>query len=538
MGNFPSVATKGIVATPFTVKPYLNAALVTFTPSTTAFLDGFAASTQSWMFPDPGTNEGLVAALSINDWATRLKSLGATVDEPVYRWASAYFNPLGLPDAQGVRQPVEQPDVLYVGRRTRAVASANEVTFTNNTAGTVRVRVNPAKFIYSSTTPAGALADVTIVANGGDTPTQLAVLLQNALNAVTGFAAVFTAVAAVGVVTITDTTDNPGSYPLVVEVTASTPGPTMTLEVTTANTPGDYEDDLSDIQTAAETGSHLDPPARRFYWISDIQADDVVSIEGLEWVYDQGDTDVNNPPRKYIFVAWSTTGDKAILIGADGVGNFNSAATASLSQNARAAHAGDGYYHGGVVDHDRAEYEVGALLGRCIGYLPGAISFTAKVLMGGTANAQMTGRDYGDNETLASTENRSFSWYSAEGAQGAHKYGATSSGSYLDRPWLEDYAAWLAQTRLIAWMQRKNITQYNNDDIIAGAGIISGAMSALPAIDPATIVVTYKTRAQVDPNDIVTRVYKDYMGFAVTFGIINQMGTLADPITITMKDAG
>lgn len=538
MGNFPSVATKGIVATPTTAKPYLNAGMVSFTPSTTAFLTGFQDSTQSWMFPDPGTNEGLVAALTLNDWATRLKSLGATVDEPVYRFASAYFNALALPDDQGVRQNVERPDVLYIGRRTRAVASANTVEFSTNTAGTVRVVVNPAKYIYSDTSPAGALADVTITANGILTPTQLAVLLQNALNAVTGFAAVFTAVAALGVVTITDTTDNPGSYPLVVNVYPSTPGPTMVLKVTTANTPGDYALDLDDIQTAAELGSHLDPPTRRWYWVTDIQADDVVSLEGMAWVDDQGNTDNFNPPRNYIFTAWSTTGDKTILIGTDGVGNFNPTAVASLSQNARAANAGDGYYHGGVTDHDRAEYVIAALWGRCIGYAPGAISFTSKVLFGATANAQMTGRDYGDNESLADIANRSFSWYSAEGAQGAHKYGATTSGSFLDRPWLEDYAAWLAQTRLIAWMQRKNIVQFSDDDIIAGTGIISAAMASIPAIDPATVVITYKTRAQVNPNDIVTRVYQDYAGFAVTFGIINQIGTLAFPVTLTMKDAG
>ena len=43
---------------------------------------------------------------------------------------------------------------------------------------------------------------------------------------------------------------------------------------------------------------------------------------------------------------------------------------------------------------------------------------------------------------------------------------------------------------------------------------------------------------QVDPNDIANRIYKDYMGFGVTFGIINQIGTVSEPITITLKDAG
>ncbi len=538
MGNFPSVVPKGIVSSPVTTKPYLNAGMVSFTPSTTAFLNAYTASVATWMAPSPATNLGLVATLTKNDWATRLKSLGATTDEPIYRFASAYFNPLALPDLGGVRAPVTTPDVLYIGRRTRAVASVNTVTFSTNTAGTVRVRVNPAKYIHASTTPAGSLADVTITADGVLTPTQLATALQVALMAVTGFAASFTAVAALGVVTITDTTDNPGSTPLVIDVMPTTPGPTMELKVTTANTPGDYADDLDDIQTAAELGSQLDPPSRKWFFISDIQADDAVDLEGMGWVDDQKDTDQFNPPRRYMFNAWSSTGNKAILIGTDQVGNFAQAATASLAQNARAANANEGYTNGAVHDHDRYEFIVGALWGRTIGYLPGETSFTSRPLFGSTANAQMTGRDYGDDESLADIANRSFSWYSAEGAQGSHKYGATSAGSFIDRPWLEAYAEYLAFTDLVAWMQRKNITAFDDDTIIAGAGIISAALAKLPAIDPNTIVVTYQTRAQVNPSDIAIRVYKGYAGFSVTFGIINQIGTLAEPFTLNMQDAG
>ena len=36
-----------------------------------------------------------------------------------------------------------------------------------------------------------------------------------------------------------------------------------------------YEDDLDDIQTAAELGSQLDPPSRKFYWLTDLQGDGV-----------------------------------------------------------------------------------------------------------------------------------------------------------------------------------------------------------------------------------------------------------------------
>lgn len=535
MGNFPAASINTTVEGTVAVAPYLQHAGISFVPSTSGFSTGFTTAVQDWMFPDPVTNLGLVAALTPNTWQSRLKSLGATSTEPVWRAAAAHFFQLQVADANGQRAAMVLPDVLYIGRRTRAVPSVQTVTFGTNTAGTVRVRINPAKFIYAGSTPSGALADVTITADGVKTVSDLATELDAALTAVPGFTALYNPVAALGVVTITSVADG---YPLIVEVTASAGGPTVTIAVTTANTPGDYALDLDDIQTAAELGDQLDPPSRKFYWLTDLQADDVVSLEGMDWVEDQSDTGLHPVPNRYIFIGWSTTGAKVMTISGDQVGNFNPSATASLSQNAQAALANAGYYRAGVVSHDRWEFVVPALLGRCIGFLPGAVSFTSKVLYGSTADAKMTGRSYGDNESLAANEERSFSWYSAEGPRGSFKYAATPSGEFFDRPWLADYASYACYTAIINWMQLNNIIAYDDDTILGGRSIIAGALAAIPAVNPATISITYLTRAQVDPNDIANRVYKDYMGFGITFGIINQIGTVAEPISITLKDAG
>jgi len=179
---------------------------------------------------------------------------------------------------------------------------------------------------------------------------------------------------------------------------------------------------------------------------------------------------------------------------------------------------------------------VPALLGRCIGYLPGAMSFTSKVLFGSVANAQMTGRDYGDNESLMA--DRFFSAYTAEGPRGSHRFGYTPNGEFVDRPWLADYATYLAQVALVQWMQLNDITAYDDVTILGGRNVLARAIASLPAVNASTLVVTFLTRAQVDPNDIALRVYKYYATFADTNGIINQIGTLAEPIAINLKDAG
>ena len=536
MGNNPSVSIKTTVVAPAPGLNFLHRALLTCRPSSSPFLTGFEDSTQPWMLADIGTGKGLVAELGANNYASRLKSLGATTDDPAYIAVDNHFKQLAVALPNGVIPSIRRPDVVYLGRRTRAVNSEQTFTFGNaGAAGTsVRIRINPARFIFSDASPAGALADVTVDADGVLTPTQLATAAATALGLVPGFAAHFTATPALGVVTIASLVDG---YPLIIEVTASTGGPTMSQAVTTANVAGNYALDLDDIQAAAEfnnTGDNV--LGRKFFWITDLQGDDVVNDEGAQWVEDQADTAQFDPPRGYIFGQWSTTGAKRITFSGDFIGNFDPTATASASQTAQAANAGIGYTTSFVLDHDRWEHCVMALYGRCVGYLPGQVSFTDKVLYGSTSNARMTRRDYGDNDSL--TDERAFNSYLAEGPFGACQWGYLSDGSFIDRKWIEWYVTYLCGLRLVEWKQRNNITAYTDDSISAGAGIIAGAMAEVPAVDTASIVVSFLPRSAVNPGDIAARVYKDYSAFAVSFGVINKIGTLNEPIQVTINDAG
>lgn len=535
MGNYATVNPQTSILTATAALPYLHHLMMSFVPSTTTFANGFQDSEAAWMIQSPTTNLGLVAELTPDTWSSRLKSLGATPSEPVYRAVSAHFSQLLAAKPDGTRDAIELPDVVYIGRRTRAAFSRMTITFSTNTAGSVRVRVNRAKFIETSADPPGALADITITANGVDTVTDLAGDLVTALNNVSDFSAAFTASSALGVVTVIS---NVIGYPLEIDVQPSTPGPTMALAITTANVAGNYELDLTDIQTAAEYGTHLDPPSRKYFWITDLQRDDVVNLEMLEWVRDQGDTDIHNPPREYIAWPHSVMGAAVVTRAGAGIGNFNTSATASLSQAAASAVGGEGYEAGSIAVHDRMEYVVPGLLGRVIGYLPGQASFTSKVLFGSSAASRMTPREWGDREYLAGIEERRFGYYSAEGARGAYLYSPTPSGSYVDRIWLRVYATYLIRLRIVEWMQRRNIVAYINDDIEAAAKIAEGALAELPAITASTIVVTFLRREQVDPADISARVYRGLAEFADTNGVINRIGTLADPFPIFLKDAG
>ena len=437
-----------------------------------------------------------------------------------------------MQDSNGRRERLQKPDVVYIGLRSRAVQSVNTFTFGTNTAGTVKITVNPAKYLYSESAPAGALAEVTVTADGVLTTTQLATAAAAALNALPDFSAHFLASSALGVVTVTSDVEG---YPLILFIRSSSPGPTMTQVVTTANTPGDYALDLDDIQAAAEYGNLLDFPSRRFYWITDLQGDDEVNAEGMEWAEDEEDN--NTPPRDYQFVSWSTSGARRIQNGGgDYLGNFDPTSTASAAATANAANGGTGWTRGSVNDHDRFEFFVPALLGRTIAYLPGEVSFTSKVLQGGTTPSKMSPRDFGDDETL--TDDRKFNWYSAEGpgALGSAKWGYLSDGSFMDRKWLEDYVEYIVRIRLLAWMQLKNIVTYTDDDIAAGAAIIKAAIAEIPAVLPDTIGVTYLGRDQVNPANIVARIYYDYEGSGTSGGIINKIGTPSSPIQIVISD--
>lgn len=531
MGNNPSVSIHPTVASITQAVPFLNHAQVTFVPEDPTFLANIIASTQPWVFQNPNTLEGLVLALQPDNWDSRLRSLGATESEPIWTWADAHFNQLTVADANGQRQRLVKPDVMYAGRRTRAVPSINTFEFTTNTAGRVRIKVNPATFLYAGSTPAGSLADVTVVADGVLTVAQLATNAAAALTALPDFAAHFTAVAALGVVTVTSIADG---YPLVLFVTASAGGPVMTQAITTANTPGDYQDDLDDVQEALEFGAGLDVPSRKAYWLTDIQMDDVVNDEGNEWVEDQFTS--NTPPRDYQFVDHSASGARRVTIGGNFVGNFDPTSTDSAAQTAHEANGGLGWTRASVHDHDRYEFCVAALLGRTIGYLPGQTSFTDKVLYGGTPASKMSPRDFGNNETLTNSNERAFNWYGAEGPFGSERWGYLANGSFMDRKWLEDYIRYQVTVDLVAWKQINNITTYTDATIAAGASIIKIAIAKIPAVIPDTIGVVSLERDQVNPSLIVARIYLDYFGSGTSGGIINKIGTPDSPIPIVITD--
>ena len=535
MGNLASVNPKTSILTASAELPYLHHWLFTFVPSTTTFADGFADSEATWMVQSPVTNDGIVAALTKDTWASRLKALGAAIDEPVYLAASAHFSQLLAVKPDGTRDQITLPNVLYVGRRTRAAASVATITFTNNTAGTVRVRVNRSKYLEAEASPSGALADVIVVADGVDAVAVLATDLAALLNGVAGFAAKYAAAAALGVVTITSDTVG---FPLELDVQPSTPGPTMAVAITTANVAGNAKLDLDDLQTAAELGPQLDPPKRLWYFVTDLQRDDTVNLELADWADDQADTALHNPPHDYLAFPHSPWGSAVVTKAGAGIGNFNTAATASLSQAATSAIGGAGYERCSIAVHDRMEYVVPALGGRVTGYLPGQASFTSKVLYGSSLASRISPREWGELEYLAGQDERRFGYYSAEGARGAYLYSPTSSGAWADQIWLKDYATYLVRLRVVEWMQRRNIVAYINDDIEAMADVAAAALAELPAITASTIVVTFLTRAQVDPADISNRVYRGLAEFADTNGVINRIGTLAEPFPISLKDAG
>lgn len=523
MGNAPSVSISVTAGNNLPATPYLNHALITFAPLDATFGTNVLASTQDWVFG------GRVLELSADTWQQRLESLGADEDEPIWTAMDAFWNAQSQPDAQGFRAPVVRPDVVYAGMRVNAVASENDFEFTTNTAGTVTIEVNPARFLYAGNTPAGYLARVQVASDGVLTVTQLATAAAAALNAIPDFAAVATASAALGVVSVT--TDRPG-YPLIIFVRSTPGGPTMTQEITTSNIDGNYALDLDDMQAAAEFGPDVDPPRRRWYWITDLQGDDYVNNEGSTWVEDQGDPASFTPIRDYQFDQWSTTGARDIEFGGATVGNFDPTATASAFLVGKAANANTGWTRSGVDDHDRYEFVVPALYGRTIGYLPGQISFTSKALYGGTAAARMSPRDFGDDEVLSISNYGN--WYSAEGPalQGSQKWGYRSNGRYADEQWTVDYVRYQITVDLLAWMQLKNIVTYTDADIAAGKAIIKSAIAKIPAVIPASIGVVSLSRDQVNPANIVARIYYDYSGTGRAAGVINRIGTPSQPIPI------
>lgn len=519
MAKDPSVVIKGELLTPTEDSPYLNVGCLTFRPSTAQFLAGFIAGAE---FVDPLTLEGLVAELTINNFESKLKAWGATASEPIYQNVQAYFFPLGIV-VNGTRVParVDIPPRLFIARRTRSVNTQQTIEFTTNTAGTVRFTINPSPQNFT----AGWLFQADIVADGVLTVTQLRDAAVAALNADAGFAALYLAapVGILGEFTITSLVDG---FPLIVKIEVTTGGPIMTSAVTTANVPGDYALDLDDIQRVAEETD--DPttgkPERRFFFISDIQGDSDVNAEGYEWVQDEREQTV---PVDYEFHGLSR----------DPLNFDPLSAGTSEAEIAAAANGGAGWNYASVCSHDLYEWPVAALWGRTIGYLPGAVSFTDKVLRGSVAAARITPRSQGDNASLAAE--RFFNYNSPEGPQGSWRWGYLSDGSFVDRDWLTQYAVYKAKRSLELFKLARSIVQFTNDDINAGKAAIVSGLLELPAFAnlPDEIEVTAVLRQDLDPVDITNRTYVDYTFRAGYGGVINRMGTTAEPIIGTITES-
>lgn len=523
MGNDQSANVNASVVAPVTEKSYQQRALFSFVPSTVAFMNAFLALQASDdVFIDADTMEPLVLRLTPSTWQGKLKALAALPSEPVWHAANAYFNPSAEPASNGVASPVTISDELYIGRRTSAVPTVKLLTYTTNDEGSTTYWVMPAKYIFGNN-PApnkGALAIFTIAADGVLTTTQLALAFQTAFNL--AVPATIASAAPGANPGESEVTSAAAGYPIVILVKSSNPGPTVTQEDTTVNVANAYSTDLQEMVNAAELAGEANPLAesvRRFYWITDLQANDVVNAEGFAFVDAQA---MLSPIRDYQFKGWSTDPE-----------NFDPLASSSPAQDAQAANGGDGWHRGVVYMHPRWEFAVAALLGRCVGYEPGGIQFSGRRLNNpGVPDAQIQPINYGDNEALANE--RKFDFYSSDGTDGMSKWGYLADGSYTDRKWTEDWLRRICTIELMRFQQVKEIVTYTDDDIVAGAGVIQATVATCLAVDPDTIVVTFKRRREVSANNIANRIYIDYFLVCGGRGIINQIGTPQNPVQITV----
>jgi hypothetical protein len=518
MSQDPSVVIKSQVVQQSTARPYLNRGCVTFRPSTTAFLNGFIALAG---FKDPGTGDGLVAELTINNYASTLRAMGAQEDEPIWQFVKGMYTQEPQRAANGTIVPITRPPSIFIGRRTSAVVSRQTIDFTTATAGRVTITVNPSRFLFAS----GALASVTITADGVKSDNDLRDEAFAALNAIPGFAAVFLAAAAVPDGQFTITSLSPG-YPLIVKVTSTTGGPVMTNTVTTANVANAYRDDLIEIVTASEDQD--DPitgkPERRFFFITDLQGDKVVNAEGYAYVQARRALTV---PVDYQFHGLSR----------DPLNFDPTSAGTSEAEIAAAANGGQGWNYGAVMAYDLYDNFVANIWGMTIGNLPGSTMFASRVLYGSTPESRCQPRNQGENASLATT--RRFNYYSPEGARGQTFNSFTSDGAHIDQDWLAQYARHLATEALIRWKGERSIISFLDEDIAAGAEVITFALLKLPVFARLAdeLIVEAVPVSQLSANAIAGRVYLGYSVSAVSGGVIERFGAIGDPILISISES-
>lgn len=521
MGNNQLANVQAAVVAPVTPKSYQQRAGFTFSPSTALFETAFLALVASDdVFVDANTMEPVALRLTPGTWMAKLKALGALPTEPVWRAANAYFNPSAEPASNGVSAPVTISDELYIGRRTTsAVPTIKTLTYTTNDAGVTTYYVFPSKYVFTSQTPAGALATFTVTADAVLTVTQLATAFQTAFNAAVDPSIAVAAAGGPGESTVTSTAD---SYPIIILAVSSNPGPTVTQTDDTALVAGTYLADLLAITNAMERAGDTNPNAenvRRCYWWTDLQCCDAVNAEGFAFAEQQG---ALTPVRDYQFHGWSSDPE-----------NFDPLAASSPAQDAQAANGGEGWHRGAVFHHPRWQFDVPMWFGRCVGYEPGLINFSARRLFNPSVPDHQSQKiDYGDNESLA--QERKFNYYSSDGTAGATKWGYLADGSFVDRKWTEDWIRRTCEEALTLFQQVNDIVTYTDDDIVAGAKVVQATVSRCFAVNPEQVTVTFRRRSEVNPNNIANRVYIDYFVVAGGRGIINQIGTPTQPVQITV----
>lgn len=503
----------------------INAAMITFSAIDAAFRTGFEAQAR-WQ--DPSTGLGIADVMTPADWRSKLSLMGASEAEPIYQNVAAYFTGQSAANRQGVRQPVTRPPHLIIGLRSSGVQTQWEADFTTATAGVVTISINPSPSYYDGT---HALAKIEIIADGVKTAADLRDEAVAALNALPAFAAAYTAAPGAGA--LLEVESDAAGVPLWVSIIVTTGGPIITTTNVTANTPGAYTADLTLLRNVVELSP--DPETgtpRRWFWaVTDTQADDVVNAEGFAWT--QAETGLL-PAREAFYFALSL----------NPLNYDPTSAGASPLEQATVANGGGGWSTGCMTISRNLEWIPAAILGRCLGFLPGAgdggISWSSRQLRGTLRWSRITPQTFDDLENMI--ESRRGNWYSAEGDGGSFKYAVGLDGNFLDRKWAEATARLFGYTDLLGLLIENHVVAYSNTGFKRGATAIEVALLRVPGIalamveDPESINVSFTPRAQIPVGESEFREMNRYDVTARFIPGIVKFGTPAVPITFVLLE--
>lgn len=481
---------------------YPNRAILVFSPEDAAFEAAFLTSAtvtnSKGVVIDTG---GLVKELTINDFRGYLDAAGAPATEPIRVALEAHFSQRSYPDAFGIRASITKPDKVYIGRRTSSAVTSFVYTVTGNLDGVYVLRIG----LFGL----GEVREFKFTASG-NTVTEIRDGLIALAIADTDVTAVFS-IAANGVDAIDIDTINDG-VPGTVSGT-STGSPVTVVEDTAAGT---WSTDYDALVQAAEIDGAME---RLWYWVHDIQCTDVVNLAAALHIKNLADAGVTPVPRKYRYMAQSH----------DPL-NFDplSAGAAFVEQMLAA-----GYDRSNTIHKALPEFAASAWMGRCIGYLPGAVGFANMELFGDTEPGEMTPEDYGANEGLADT--RRFTWYASVAPDGlTTKPYVPAAGRWVETGWKEDYYELLFNEGVRDLLALRNITTYTNADISAIRKAGEDAISGLPNV--LSVEATVVPREATPDIDIQLRVY---LGLALRINVggqIIQVGTLANPVPLIISE--